>query len=169
MQVATLLQAGAQLARTKGKRLLRVVRQVVPEDYGFYPEQTRNELSDGTLELSFEDGSVLCLEAHTEHMSVAVSSARTKIARYLSLDLTGTPFWQRVVEHTLSDLQVLVSPYASPDCRQEFGLLVTMSNGETFLVEYISDEEFTDALRIMKDTSHIPQEQYSLVRPQVDR
>lgn len=164
MELRTPLQASDLLAKAVGRRLVRVLRQVMPEDYEYFPAETRDQLSDGTLDLFFDDGLLVHLESWTEQWSVTVGGDQIHFPRYLPLDVTDQPFWRHISNQVLKSVHVLVSPYGTPQCRHEYGVLFTMANGATFLTEYVSDEEFCDTMRIMPDVAHIPPDQYSLTK-----
>jgi hypothetical protein len=140
----------ALLANLQGQKLVRVRRQVLTSDYQELPLETRDEESDGPIELQFENGTVIHISPDTEQMSVNVLPGEMPQwgEHYELIDPSLNAFWGNILGKKIARINALISDHASSTYPSEFAIEVIMEDGTQFSTEYISDEEHTDALRV---------------------
>jgi hypothetical protein len=63
-------------------------------------------------------------------------------------DVTANSFWTSRVNKCIIRLDLLQSLYAAEGARRAFGLEVFFADADSFVIEYLSDEEHQDQLRI---------------------
>ncbi len=156
------------LTEMKGKRLKRVERTLLPSDYDYHSAEDRDQLSDGSLDLFFQDGLHVSFWSFGEQMSVGVVPHPRPVPDWVLRDVSNNAFWRGLIGHAVVGVSVLKSPVFATDgitevFPSEFGVLVDMANGAQFLVEYAMNAELPDSLRIMPNLDHIPAGTYSLI------
>ena len=143
----------ALLTMLRGHRIVMVRRQILLSDYDEFPPTIRDEESDGPMELVFDDGTTLHFVPDTEQMSVKVAAGQMPAwgEYYKTIESTANSFWAQRTCSPVSEVDVLVSGYAAPDNRSEFGVELRFEGGLRIVVEYVSDEAHADALRVSGD------------------
>jgi hypothetical protein len=142
------------LSAMKGKRLVRVVHELFPPDYEYFPPETREELSDGSLELFLEGDLQICFLAFTEPMSVGVVLT-PGLNSWVRADVSRNRFWTDIVGEVVQEVSILQARTADQFHAMEFGILISMAKGRQFRMEYISDADFLDTMRVMPGCEHI--------------
>ena len=139
------------LARVIGQNIVRVRRAALVSDYNDLPQNTRDEESDGETEFVFGNGDVLHLTSHTESMSVQIAGELLpEDNRYSKIvDVTQNSFWKERVERKVTGIDVLVSDSATNSNRQEFAIGFHFAGAPSCYVEYISDEDHVDQIRVI--------------------
>lgn len=162
------LECRELLAQMKGRRLERAERVLLPSDYDYWPAEERDQLSDGSLDLFFDDGLRISFWSFTEPWSVGILPDPRPIPDWVHRDVSANSFWQGITGEVVAGVTVLTAPVLAVDgvtavYPGEFGVLVDMANGRRFLVEYAADAELPDTLRIMPGLEHLPPGTFQLV------
>ena len=129
-----------------GKKLLQVQRYIFVSDYEFYDPEIRDQESDGPTEFRTEDGMVFHVVSNTKQLAIEfIPGPCPRYGEsYVGLDVTSNAFWSirtnKSIEH-IDALQSLYSPEGSP---YAFGSEFFFHGVESFVVEYLSDEEHQD-------------------------
>jgi hypothetical protein len=150
------------LGKLVGRSIVRVRRYLLRSEYNELPAQTRDQESDGTTELQMDDGTLIQFDSHTESMSVQVSLGEmdARRERHLLADVSGNEFWAPMVGRKILAIDALVSKYASPVGKGEFAVVFELEGDWRFVIEYLSDEEHTDLIRV---TGGLPTGEYDRV------
>jgi hypothetical protein len=76
------------------------------------------------------------------------------------VDTSKNRFWVERIGKKVVAIDVLVSKYASPHGRGEFAVFFALEGDLHFVLEYLSDEQHTDAIRV---TGDVPTGKYNRV------
>jgi hypothetical protein len=141
------------LAKLIGRSICRIRRQLLRSDYDELSSTIRDQESDGTTELKMDDGTLIKFDSHTESMSVQVSLGEvdTRREHHLLADVSGNEFWSTRVRRKVLSIDVLISKYASPTGKGEFAVAFQLEGDLRFVIEYLSDDEHTDVIRVIGD------------------
>jgi len=142
--------AGTLFAKLRRKRIVEVRRQVLLSDYHALPIDCRDEESDGPTEFVFDGGIAIHFVPNTEHMSVMVGTGRMPSwgVHFCEIEPISNGFWSQRVGSAVVAALVLVSDYAEPGNRSEFAVELELEGGLRVVLEYLSDEEHPDTLRL---------------------
>lgn len=67
---------------------------------------------------------------------------------FVSRDVTSNPFWSTRTDKSVVGIDALQSLYSPEGSLFAFGLEVFFRDAESFVIEYLSDEEHQDQVRI---------------------
>jgi len=145
--------AGKLFAPLPGRSVVMVRRQVLLSDYKELSPAIRDEESDGPTELVLDDGTAIHFVPDTEQMSVKVGAGRMPAwgDHFREIEPATNGYWVGRVGTPVAEVRVLVSKYAAPGNRSEFGVELLLKGGLRVLLEYVSDESRPDTLRISTD------------------
>jgi len=130
-------------------RLVRVERQIFRPDFDYYNEACRDEESDGPIQFTADCGVMFYIAGDTERMSIAVFSGKmpTLGSTYFKRQLERNSFWTPRVGKTVTSVHALVSD-RQPSNAAPFGLEFHLDSAEPFTIEYLSDEDHVDQIRV---------------------
>jgi hypothetical protein len=134
-----------------GHSIVAVRRQFLRADYEALAVEVRDEESDGPIELRFDSGMLLHLQADTEQMSVRVAQGAMPPCgehHTTPMSIAGNEFWRLRIAQPLMAVDVLASAHAAPGGRSEFAVELVLANRTRAVIEYLSDEEHVDQIRI---------------------
>lgn len=142
-----LLSSNAAVLRNLlGEKIISVTRQLFKDDMDL---DDYEQSADGPVELTMTNGSVLHFIAFTEACSVGVVSGGMPRYgdSYEFRDLTMNLFWGGRVGQELRRLNILkISELEDPNPCEAVDII--FQNGERVVIEYISDEENLDMIRV---------------------
>lgn len=135
-----------------GSTIKRVRRQLLRSDYESLPAATRDELSDGSIELHSNDGACLHFLPDATRMSIllGVGHAPGFGESYFAKDVTASVFWRVRVDRPIVQFTILKSRYQTIAQPSEFGLEVQLQGSLGFVIEWESGDEFSDTLRVVE-------------------
>ena len=145
-----LLSSKALHKQIVGRSLARVKRHLFIPEYEVSDPSTRDESSDGPTEFITTDGLVFHVLGNTEAMSVEVfpgpcpSFGETFVER----DVTSNAFWSQRMHKRVFALYALQSLYGPKDSASAFALEIVFWEGQSVVIEYISDDEHIDQIRL---------------------
>ena len=147
---------GALLSKTDlleslpGRRIARVRRWLFNDDYNFYDSQIRDQEADGPTELTTEDGLVFSVIGNTEEMAIElVEGPMTGIGpSYASQEVSSNEFWLSRIAQPIVAVDVLQSVHKDVTAQSAFGIEMFLDQADSFVIEYLSDEEHIDQTRI---------------------
>ena len=139
------------LARIRNRQILRVVRQLFVDDLEL-PDHEQN--ADGPTEFIMDDGSVIHFFANTEDSCVGIAEGKMPQYgdSYTSKDVTQNSFWRPRIHKPIIEARV-VGLMTGINLQEERGFEFVFSNGLKVAIEYLSDENNLDTLRIKSDSS----------------
>lgn len=145
------LQAQALWNSLLGHSIVAVHRQFLRSDYEELAAAVRDEDSDGPIELRFDSGILLHLQADTKQASVCV--ARGAMPLYgehhtTPTGIAGNAFWRWRVAQPLMAVDVLVSAHAAFRGHGEFAVELVLANRTRAVIEYLSNDEHVAQIRI---------------------
>jgi len=145
-----LLKSRTFLGSLLGKKIVQVKRQLFANDYAFYDPEIRDQESDGPTEFRTADGVVFHVVSNTEQMAIEVmlGPAPRFGECFVSRDVTPNVFWSSRTNKSIAGVDALQSLYSPDESQFAFGLEVFFTDAESFVIEYLSDEEHQDQLRI---------------------
>jgi hypothetical protein len=125
-----------------GASLIRVERQRFRPDFEYYDECSRDQDSDGSVELIFDNAVILHLTPDTESMSERVSTGQMSNlgSTYIRRDVGGNPFWTPRVGRVVVAVRTLHAE-PQPQDAAPFGVEFVLEGTEPFTIEYINDEQ----------------------------
>lgn len=152
--------------RMIGRTIVSVRRYLLRSDFDELPERSRHQESDGPVELTLDDGTRIHFVPDAEQMSVKVAEGRMPAwgEHYILVEPTANDFWSPIVGRPISEVTALVSVYATPDNRSEFGVELKIEGSRSVLIEYLSDEEHPDLLRVTSGSPSLKHRRVSLAR-----
>jgi hypothetical protein len=146
-----------KFAKLLGSCLVKIERQVFQTDFEFYDPSCRDEESDGPIQFTTDCGIVFWIAANTELMSV--DSYLGVMLKYGSTyswrDVGANSFWNTRVGRQITDVWALFSN-RQKDVASPFGLEFCFQGAAPFVVEYLSNENHLDQIRIGSTWSELP-------------
>ena len=132
------------------QEITKVRREIWLPDFESLDPKIRDEESDGPIELTFCNGVTIGIFSNTEEMSIEIKEGpiAAPSSAFVSRDLTENSFWLARVGKPIERIDVLQSIYDSPLSAIFFGVELFCLGADSFVVEYISDEDHTDQIRI---------------------
>lgn len=151
MTVAAMTSNSRKLLRNLiGKKLSQVQRYVFISDYEFYDPEIRDQESDGPTEFRTVDGMVFHVVSNTKQMAIEFISG--PCPRYgesfVGRDVTSNAFWLTRTNKNIVHIDALQSLYSPEGSLFAFGSEFFFQDAESFAIEYLSDEEHQDQVRI---------------------
>jgi len=133
-----------------GQRLSQVQRHMFVSDYTFYDPEIRDQESDGPTEFRTVDGMVFHVVSNTKQMAIEFLSGSCPRygESYVGRDCTSNAFWSTRTNKSIEHIDVLQSLYSPEESQFAFGSEFFFQDAESFVIEYLSDEEHQDQIRI---------------------
>lgn len=145
-----LLSSKSLARKIVGSTLARVKRFVFMPEYECFDSTTRDESSDGPIEFTTGSGFIFHVLGNTEDMSVELRLGPCPRLgeTFVERDVSANAFWSHRLGKKIRDLDALQSLYGSEDSAAAFALELTFSEAEPMVIEYLSDNEHLDQIRI---------------------
>lgn len=150
MNKANLSSDSTELLRhLLGAKLVKVRRNLYLPDIQRLDAVVADEDSDGSIEISTERGFVLTISSDTENMSVEVTAGAMPVKgpSFVLTDVSSNKFWTDRIGKTIKSIDLLKSAYGFQD-GPAFGVEISLLDEQGFVVEYISDDEYLDQIRV---------------------
>jgi hypothetical protein len=143
------IEGSSQLESIVGSRLVRVERQIFRSDFDYYDEACRDEESDGPIQFTAECGSTFYVAGNTERMSVEIFAGPMPRwgSTYFLREVTVNSFWAPRMGKRIASIYALVSD-RQPASAAPFGIEFHLESAEPFTIEYLSDDDHLDQIRI---------------------
>ncbi|MBN1378585.1 MAG: hypothetical protein JXA04_05065 [Gammaproteobacteria bacterium] len=145
-----------------GKEIIVVRRQLLASDLEVLDSSSCEQEADGPIELKFNDSNIASFVADTESMSIVLAEYKMQKwgDSYTTVDVSKNSFWSARLNKKIERIEILISNYTSEKYPSEFGLVFTLFGGVQFVIEYLSDSEHTDVIRLTNnyegpDCNHI--------------
>lgn len=153
-----LLLSKSVLQRIVGSALARVKRHVFMPEHEVSDAATRDESSDGPTEFTTIDGFVFHVLGNTEEMSVEVFPGPCpKFGEtFVERDVSSNGFWLRRLGKQICSLDALQSLYGAANSASAFALEMAFLGAEPVVIEYLSDDEHIDQIRLTGSYSGPP-------------
>ncbi len=138
------------LATLIGRRIDGVRRYLFRDDYNFYDPQNRDQEADGPTEVHTDDGLVFSIVGNSEEMAIEISQGPVPEigSSYDRHEVSSNEFWSPRTHKTIVAIDVLQSIHESPEAKSAFGIEVFLNEADSFVIEYLSDEEHLDQTRV---------------------
>ena len=131
------------------KRISSVKRHIFESDINL---DNFEQMADGTTEIEFNSGKVICFFAITEMSSVGIIDGVMEPfgSSYITLELSNNLFWEPRINQEIEAIDILQSKYASIDNPSEFGIEFKFQNVTYVCIEYLDEEDFPDTIRVLE-------------------
>lgn len=131
------------------RKIINVKRHIFKSDMNL---DNFEQMADGTTEIEFNSGKVICLFAITEMNSVGITDGLMEPfgSSYITLELSNNLFWESRVNQEIEAIDILQSKYASIDNPSEFGIEFKFQNVTYVCIEYLDEEDFPDTIRVLE-------------------
>ena len=148
--MAALVSKTDLLGALAGRRIVKVRRQLFVDDYNFYDPQIRDQEADGPTEITTDDGLVFSVVGNTEEMAIeVVEGPMTEVGpSFANQEVSSNQFWSSRIDKTIVAVDVLQSIHEAPNVQAAFGIEVFLNRADSFVIEYLSDEEHVDQTRV---------------------
>ncbi|MCL4852247.1 MAG: hypothetical protein KJZ78_12810, partial [Bryobacteraceae bacterium] len=148
--MASLLSKTDVLGSLVGRRIDGVRRYLFRDDYNFYDPQNRDQEADGPTEVRTDDGLVFTIVGNTEEMAIEMIQGPVQGigSSYDCHEVSSNEFWSPRVHKTIVAIDVLQSIHEASEAKSAFGIEVFLDHAESFVIEYLSDEEHVDQTRV---------------------
>ena len=110
----------------------------------------RDQESDGPTEFRTVDGVVFHVVSNTKQMAIELVPGPYQQygESYVGQDVTSNAFWLTRTNKSIVHIDSLQSLYGPEESQASFGLEFFFRDAESFVIEYLSDEEHQDQIRI---------------------
>ena len=131
------------------KRIISVKRHIFESDINL---DNFEQMADGTTEIEFNSGKVICFFAITEMSSVGITDGVMERfgSSYIILEVSNNLFWEPRINQEIEAIDILQSKYASIGNPSEFGIEFKFQNGTYVCIEYLDEEDFPDTIRVLE-------------------
>ena len=134
-----------------GKEIVTVRRQL------FLPDLQRGiseELADGPIEFTFDNASIVHFEDWDTFATLVVKEGKMKTygESYELRDCSDSLFWKKRRYTPIKNIEVLQHSGAYPTTIEP-ALKFVLDNGEIFFVEYVSNGDVQDTIRLSEQPS----------------
>lgn len=148
--MSALLSKTDLLGSLAGRRIDSVRRRLFRDDYNFYDPQIRDQEADGPTEVRTVDGLVFSIVGNTEEMAIeVVQGPMPEVGpSYDYHEVSSNEFWSTRVDKTIVAVDVLQSIHEGSGGKSAFGIEVFLDQADSFVIEYLSDEEHVDQTRV---------------------
>ena len=132
-----------------GRKVVGVSRQLFQDDMN---QENYEQMADGSVEFIFDDCKAISFYPWTEICSIGITNVKTKQYgdSYIYKNLTDSTFWQQVIRQSIAKIIIYKSIYASEDNPLEFAIEFEFENSKKVCIEYLSEENFLDTLRVIE-------------------
>ena len=130
-----------------GERIIAARRQLFKDDLDL---RDCEQNADGPLEIELEGGRFITFTAVTEALGINIIKGRMPAygPSYIYRDITLNEFWSQRLGSEIKRVAALKNVDSEGDFSREFGLLISLGNGKSFVVEYLNEEEWPDMMRV---------------------
>lgn len=137
-----------------GSSIISVKRQVFESDMDL---DDFEQSADGPIQIELVNGEVLSFVADTKLNSIGVVKGNMPEygESYLFMDLTSSDFWRQRVGVYICSVFILKSIFYSKENPEEFGILIVFKNGLSACIEFVSEGDFSDTIRVVKECPNI--------------
>lgn len=130
-----------------GTRIVSVSRYLLKSDFHVDDFQQN---ADGPVEITFDNGTIIYFNSFTSGESISMFEGKMPLygESYVYKDVSNNLFWSSRIRQKITKMYVLKSEYFSTDFPLECVLEIFFENNTKACVEYLSDEDFIDTLRV---------------------
>ena len=131
--------------------LVRSRRRLFESDFRTLPTDTRDQLSDGPLELEVDDGRIVSFVPETKRATVLVIPTPMPVwgPSYKLHELSQNDFWLPRLHRQVTGVGLLFDEGSELTFDEPFGISFGLEGLVGFVVEYISNDQFSDQLRVL--------------------